>query len=56
MADARWSLIEPVFTAWREKTDGASMAARVHDLWVSVNAIVYVDHTGFPREYLPHDF
>ncbi|MDH6612819.1 transposase [Streptomyces sp. SAI-208] len=29
---------------------------RVHDLREIVNAILYVNRTGIPWEYLPHDF
>lgn len=56
MSDARWSLIEPVFTAWRSRRTGPGTAARVHDLREIVNAILYVNRTGIPWEYLPHDF
>ena len=56
MSNARWALIEPVFTAWREKRTGPGTAARVHDLREIVNAILYVNRTGIPWEYLPHDF
>lgn len=56
MSDARWALIEPVFTAWRAKRTGPGTAARVHDLREIVNAILYVNRTGIPWEYLPHDF
>lgn len=56
MSDARWALIEPVFTAWREKRTGPGTAARVHDLREIVNAILYVNRTGIPWEYLPHAF
>ncbi|MFF0001684.1 transposase [Streptomyces avermitilis] len=55
MSDARWALIEPVFTAWRARRTGPGTAARVHDLREIVNAILYVNRTGIPREYLPHD-
>ena len=48
--------MEPVFTAWREKRTGPGTAARVHDLREIVNAILYVNRTGIPWEYLPHDF
>ncbi|WP_307167196.1 transposase [Streptomyces rishiriensis] len=41
MSDARWALIK---------------AARVHDLREIVNAILHVNRTGIPWEYLPHDF
>ncbi|MEV6002851.1 IS5 family transposase [Streptomyces griseomycini] len=56
VSDARWALIEPVFTAWRARRTGPGTAARVHDLREIVSAILYVDRTGIPREYLPHDF
>uniref|UniRef100_A0AAU2K157 IS5 family transposase n=1 Tax=Streptomyces sp. NBC_00049 TaxID=2903617 RepID=A0AAU2K157_9ACTN len=56
VSDARWALIEPVFTAWRTERKGPGTAARVHDLREIVNAILYVNRTGIPWEYLPHDF
>ncbi|WP_323371402.1 IS5 family transposase [Streptomyces katsurahamanus] len=56
MSDARWALIEPVFVAWRAGRTGPGTAARVHDLREIVNAILYVNRTGIPWEYLPHDF
>ncbi|MER5996005.1 IS5 family transposase [Streptomyces viridosporus] len=56
VSDARWALIEPVFTAWRARRTGSGTAARVHDLREIVNAILYVNRTGIPWEYLPHDF
>ncbi|MFJ9620043.1 IS5 family transposase [Streptomyces noursei] len=56
LSDARWALIEPVFTAWRVRRTGPGTAARVHDLREIVNAILYVNRTGIPWEYLPHDF
>ncbi|MFF8506258.1 IS5 family transposase [Streptomyces anulatus] len=56
VSDARWALIEPVFTAWRGRRVGPGTAARVHDLREIVNAILYVNRTGIPWEYLPHDF
>ncbi|WP_334662123.1 transposase [Streptomyces bottropensis] len=56
VSDARWALIEPVFTAWRARRTGPGTAARVHDLREIVNAILYVNRTGIPWEYLPHDF
>ncbi len=56
VSDARWALIEPVFTAWRAGRAGPGTAARVHDLREIVNAILYVNRTGIPWEYLPHDF
>ncbi|MDH6229401.1 transposase [Streptomyces sp. MJP52] len=56
VSDARWALIEPVFTAWRARRTGPGVNARVHDLREIVNAILYVNRTGIPWEYLPHDF
>ncbi|WP_369229348.1 IS5 family transposase [Streptomyces sp. R21] len=56
VSDARWALIEPVFVAWRAARTGPGTAARVHDLREIVNAILYVNRTGIPWEYLPHDF
>jgi transposase len=49
-------LIEPVFNDWRARRTGPGTAARVHDLREIVNAILYVNRTGIPWEYLPHDF
>ncbi|MFF5551591.1 transposase [Streptomyces olivaceoviridis] len=56
MSDARWALIAPVFSVWRARRTGPGTAARVHDLREIVNAILYVNRTGIPWEYLPHDF
>ncbi|MFC7818943.1 transposase [Streptomyces sp. NPDC057367] len=56
MSDARWALIEPVFMAWRARRTGPGMAARVHGLRESVNAILYVNRAGIPWGYPPHDF
>ncbi|MFE2756491.1 IS5 family transposase [Actinosynnema sp. NPDC059335] len=56
LSDARWALIEPVLTAWREARRGPGTAARVHDLREIVNAILYVCRTGIAWAYLPHDF
>lgn len=56
MSDARWALIEPIFAVWRARRTGPGTAARVHDLREIVNAILYVNRTGIPWEYLPHDF
>ncbi|MCX4918990.1 IS5 family transposase [Streptomyces sp. NBC_00687] len=56
VSDARWTLIEPLFASWRAARTGPGTAARVHDLREIVNAILYVNRTGIPWEYLPHDF
>lgn len=42
--------------AWRSARIGPGTAARVHELREIVNAILYVNRTGIPWEYLPHDF
>ncbi|BBC29640.1 Transposase [Streptomyces graminofaciens] len=56
VSDARWALMKPVFDDWRARRTGPGTAARVHDLREIVNAILYVNRTGIPWEYLPHDF
>ncbi|WP_208613041.1 transposase [Streptomyces canus] len=49
-------MIEPVFNAWRARRTGPETAARVHHLREIVNTILYVNRTGIPWEYVPHDF
>lgn len=58
LSDARWALIEPVLSAWRQARADAGLGLRepVHDLREVVNAILYVNRTGIAWEYLPHDF
>ncbi|AEV86907.1 transposase [Actinoplanes sp. SE50] len=56
LSDARWALIEPVLTQWREARRGLGIRPPVHDLREIVNAILYVARTGMAWEYLPHDF
>ncbi|WP_194821250.1 IS5 family transposase [Micromonospora sp. S-DT3-3-22] len=58
LSDARWALIAPRLTAWRQaRTDaGASGRTPTHDLRDIVNAILYVNRTGIAWRYLPHDF
>jgi transposase len=59
LSDARWELIEPTLTAWRaERRSRAIPGGRLpeHDLRRIMDAIVYVDRTGIPWRYLPHDF
>jgi transposase len=58
LSDARWALIEPVLSAWRQARAEAGLGLRepVHDLREIVNAILYVNRTGIAWEYLPHDF
>lgn len=59
LSDARWELIEPTLTAWRAKRRRRALdigRPPEHDLRNIMNAILYVDHTGIPWHYLPHDF
>jgi len=59
LSDARWALIEPTLTAWRaarqEKALVITHAPEV-DLREVMNAILFVDRTGIPWRYLPHDY
>jgi transposase len=59
LSDARWELIEPVLAAWRFERRGRALdfgRPPEHDLRDIMNAILYVDRTGVPWRYLPHDF
>jgi transposase len=56
LSDERWALIEPILTAWRAARRGLGIKEPTHDLREIVNAILYVNRTGIPWEYLPHDF
>ncbi|WP_328879185.1 IS5 family transposase [Streptomyces sp. NBC_00299] len=59
LSDARWALIEPVLTAWRDQRRARALDSGrppEHDLRQIMNAILYVDRTGIPWRYLPHDF
>lgn len=56
LSDARWALIEPTLTAWREARKGLGIAPITHHLRELVNAILYVNRTGIAWEYMPHDF
>jgi transposase len=58
LSDARWTLIEPVLSAWRAEraTAGLGLSAPVHDLREIVNAIMYVNRAGCAWHLLPHDF
>src|SRR3954449_1212845 len=59
---ARWALIAPRLTAWRQgRTDartniGVKGRTPTHDLREIFNAILYVNRTGIAWRYLPHDF
>ena len=58
LSDARWALIEPTLTAWRQARTEARVGGRPpkHDLRELFNAILYVNRAGIPWRYLPHDF
>jgi transposase len=57
LSDARWALIAPQLIAWRHARADAGVGGRVpsHDLREIFNAILYVNRTGIPWRYLPHD-
>lgn len=58
LSDARWQLIAPRLTAWRQARTDAGVKGRTptHDLREIFNAILYVNRTGIAWRYLPHDF
>jgi transposase len=58
LSDARWALIEPALTAWRQARTDAGVGARTprHDLREIFNAVLYLNRTGAAWRYLPHDF
>ena len=56
LSDARWALIEPILTEWRQRRRGLPITRVKHPLREIVNAILYVNRTGIAWEYLPHDF
>jgi transposase len=57
LSDARWALIAPRLTAWRQARADAGVGGRTasHDLREIFNAILYVNRTGIAWRYLPHD-
>ncbi|MFC9397227.1 IS5 family transposase [Streptomyces sp. NPDC057027] len=59
LSDARWALMEPTLTAWRNERAARALAfgrPPEHDLRDLLDAILYVDRTGIPWRYLPHDY
>jgi len=58
LSDARWALIAPRLTAWRQARTDAGVSGRTptHDLRDIFNAILYINRTGIAWRYLPHDF
>ncbi|GAA3509861.1 transposase [Streptosporangium album] len=58
LSDARWALIEPTLTAWRQarldrRPTGQPASVELREVF---NAILYVNRTGIAWKYLPHDF
>ncbi|WP_051105826.1 IS5 family transposase [Parafrankia discariae] len=52
-------MVEPVLTAWRNERHRKGLTIGrppTHDLRSVLNAILYVDRTGIPWRYLPHDY
>jgi transposase len=58
LSDARWALIEPTLTAWRKARLDRRPTGRPAkvDLRDAFDALLYVNRTGIPWKYLPHDF
>ena len=57
LSDARWALIEPRLSAWRQARTDAGVGGRIagHELREILNAILYVNRTGIAWRYMPHD-
>ncbi|MEV4418277.1 transposase, partial [Catellatospora sp. NPDC049609] len=55
LSDARWALIAPRLTAWRQARADAGVGGRKpsYDLREIFNAILYVNRTGIAWRYLP---
>ncbi|WP_406448911.1 IS5 family transposase [Streptomyces sp. NBC_01622] len=58
LPDARWALIEPTLTAWRKarlerRPTGQPAKVELRDVF---DALLYINRTGIPWKYLPHDF
>ncbi|MEU6011891.1 IS5 family transposase, partial [Streptomyces sp. NPDC047453] len=58
LSDARWALMEPILTAWRAERQKTSLnlGGKVADLREVMNAILFLNRTGVPWRYPPHDF
>ncbi len=59
LSDARWELVKPVLTAWRSERRGRGLdigRPPDHDLRSLLDAVLYVNRTGIPWRYLPHDY
>ncbi|MGW8777559.1 IS5 family transposase [Streptomyces sp. NPDC055796] len=58
LSDARWELMQPVLSAWGAERRGKGLdigRPPEHDLRRIMDAVLYVDRTGIPWRYLPHD-
>lgn len=53
LSDARWGLIKPVITAWKERHPSVSGHQGAHAMRETVNAIFYQSRTGCQWHYLP---
>ncbi|GAA0575679.1 transposase [Actinomadura livida] len=56
LSDARWELIEPILTAWRDRRRAGALdigRPPEHDLRTIMDAVLYVDRTGIPWRYPP---
>lgn len=59
LSDARWGLLKPILSTWRAERRGKGLnigRPPEHDLRRIMDAVLYVDRTGIPWRYLPHDF
>lgn len=58
LSDARWALVEPTLTAWRAERQKTSLnlGGKVTELREVMDAILFLNRTGVPWRYLPHDF
>ncbi|MER5808271.1 IS5 family transposase [Streptomyces sp. NPDC002033] len=59
LSDARWELLELILSTWRAERRGKGLdigRPPEHDLRRILDAVLYVDRTGIPWRYLPHDF
>ena len=59
LSNARWDFIESTLAAWRTERRGKSLDIGhppQHYLRRIMDIIPYVDRTGIPWRYLPHDF
>lgn len=55
LSDERWSLIEPVITAWKAAHPSVSGHQGKYEMREIVNAILYQSRTGCQWNLLPHD-